>query len=161
MYKRQLYISHKLEEIRALCDNATILRNGKNVGVCFPKTEPVRNIAEMMVGKKLSEPKKGSTVTNVSALQVENLNWISNDFSNKQLTKINFTVNKGEILGIGGVAGNGQDELTSILSGELQSNKNAIKFFGEPIGDLDINKRRLMGILTAPEERLGLSLIHI
>ena len=150
-----LYISHKLEEIRALCDNATILRNGKNVGVCFPKTEPVRNIAEMMVGKKLSEPKKGSTVTNVSALQVENLNWISNDFSNKQLTKINFTVNKGEILGIGGVAGNGQDELTSILSGELPSNKNAIKFFGEPIGDLDINKRRLMGILTAPEERLG------
>ena len=83
-----LYISHKLEEIRALCDNATILRNGKNVGVCFPKTEPVRNIAEMMVGKKLSEPKKGSTVTNVSALQVENLNWISNDFSNKQLVSL-------------------------------------------------------------------------
>lgn len=150
-----LYISHKLEEIRTLCDNATILRNGKNVGQCFPKTEPVRNIAEMMVGEKLTEPKKGSTVTNVLAMQVKNLNWFPNDLSNKQLKQINLSVNKGEILGIGGVAGNGQDELTSVLSGELPSDKNAITLFGEPIGDLDINKRRLMGILTAPEERLG------
>ena len=150
-----LYISHKLEEIRTLCDNATILRNGKNVGQCFPKTEPVRNIAEMMVGGKLTEPKKGSTVTNVLAMQVKNLNWFPNDLSNKQLKQINLSVNKGEILGIGGVAGNGQDELTSVLSGELPSDKNAITLFGEPIGDLDINKRRLMGILTAPEERLG------
>ena len=150
-----LYISHKLEEIRTLCDNATILRNGKNVGQCFPKTEPVRNIAEMMVGEKLTEPKKGSTVTNVLAMQVKNLNWFPNDLSNKQLKQINLSVNKGEILGIGGVAGNGQDELTSVLSGELPSDKNAITLFGEPIGNLDINKRRLMGILTAPEERLG------
>ena len=150
-----LYISHKLEEIRTLCDNATILRNGKNVGQCFPKTEPVRNIAEMMVGEKLTEPKKGSTVTNVLAMQVKNLNWFPNDLSNKQLKQINLSVNKGEILGIGGVAGNGQDELTSVLSGELPSDKHAITLFGEPIGDLDINKRRLMGILTAPEERLG------
>ena len=88
-------------------------------------------------------------------MQVKNLNWFPNDLSNKQLKQINLSVNKGEILGIGGVAGNGQDELTSVLSGELPSDKNAITLFGEPIGDLDINKRRLMGILTAPEERLG------
>ena len=65
------------------------------------------------------------------------------------------TVRKGEVLGIGGVAGNGQDELLGVLSGEIQTTADAIKFNGQPIGKLGPTARRRLGVLTAPEERLG------
>ena len=150
-----LYISHKLEDIRSICDTATILRGGKNVGTCDPKKENVRNIAEMMIGDTIKIPKKKSTISKLVALEVDCLNWVPNDSSKKKLKNISFKLLKGEILGIGGVAGNGQDELTEILSGEVLSNKNTIRLFDKPIGDIGINKRRLLGLLTAPEERLG------
>ena len=62
------------------------------------------------------------------ALEVDCLNWVPNDSSKKKLKNISFKLLKGEILGIGGVAGNGQDELTEILSGEVLSNKNTISW---------------------------------
>ena len=98
--RRSKYLINIQTQSVTLPRHEGILRNGKNVGQCFPKTEPVRNIAEMMVGEKLTEPKKGSTVTNVLAMQVKNLNWYPNDLSNKQLKQINLSVNKGEIVGL-------------------------------------------------------------
>ena len=65
------------------------------------------------------------------------------------------TVRKGEVLGIGGVAGNGQDELLGVLSGEILTTADAIKFNGQKIGKLGPTARRKLGVLTAPEERLG------
>ena len=71
------------------------------------------------------------------------------------LKNIHMTVRKGEVLGIGGVAGNGQDELLGVLSGEILTAADAIKFNGQPIGKLGPTARRKLGVLTAPEERLG------
>ncbi|MBO9407827.1 ABC transporter ATP-binding protein [Shimia sp. R9_1] len=150
-----LYISHKLEEIRTLCDHATILRLGKNVGECVPADTSARDMAEMMVGDTLQTPtrttdKAGDVVLDVSGLSIEP----SNPFGTT-LKNIHFTVRAGEILGIGGVAGNGQDELLAALSGEALTWPDAIKVNGEEIASLGPNARRDRGILAAPEERLG------
>ena len=150
-----LYISHKLEEIRTLCDHATILRLGKNVGTCIPAETTAREMAELMVGDTLQTPTRtaaegGAVVLDVSGLSLEP----ANPFGTK-LKNIHFTVRAGEILGIGGVAGNGQDELLAALSGETLTWKDAVKVKGLEVGNLGPNARRKRGILAAPEERLG------
>ena len=68
---------------------------------------------------------------------------------------VSFEVRKGEVLGIGGVAGNGQDELLVALSGEVPSDPEAVQLFGQGIGAFGPNERRALGMLAAPEERLG------
>ncbi|WP_171212831.1 ABC transporter ATP-binding protein [Ruegeria sp. HKCCA5426] len=150
-----LYISHKLEEIRTLCDHATILRLGKNVGECVPAETSARDMAEMMVGSTLQTPERGGREFGDVALDVSGLSVPSPSEFGTALRNVHMTVRKGEVLGIGGVAGNGQDELLGVLSGEIQTTADAIKFNGQPIGKLGPTARRKLGVLTAPEERLG------
>lgn len=150
-----LYISHKLEEIRALCDTATILRHGKKVATCVPSETSAREMAEMMVGASFATPaKKGHQMGDV-LFAVQNLHAKSTNEFGTSLKGLSFAVRSGEILGIGGVAGNGQDELLGALSGELSTAGDAITLEGAPIGHLSPTKRRKLGLLTAPEERLG------
>lgn len=150
-----LYISHKLEEIRALCDTATILRHGEKVDTCIPSKTTARRMAEMMVGSSFANPTKtdrdiGETILSVSALSTK-----ATEPFGTSLHNINFELKAGEILGIGGVAGNGQDELLAVLSGELRSKSDTVSFNGKPIGNFGPNKRREIGLLSAPEQRLG------
>ncbi|WP_170395341.1 ABC transporter ATP-binding protein [Ruegeria arenilitoris] len=150
-----LYISHKLEEIRTLCDHATILRLGKNVGECVPAETSARDMAEMMVGSTLQTPERSGREFGDVALDVSGLSVPSPSEFGTALKNVHMTVRKGEVLGVGGVAGNGQDELLGVLSGEIQTTADAIKFNGQPIGKLGPTARRKLGVLTAPEERLG------
>nr|WP_217354006.1 ABC transporter ATP-binding protein [Ruegeria arenilitoris] len=150
-----LYISHKLEEIRTLCDHATILRLGKNVGECVPSETSARDMAEMMVGSTLQTPERSGREFGDVALDVSGLSVPSPSEFGTALKNVHMTVRKGEVLGVGGVAGNGQDELLGVLSGEIQTTADAIKFNGQPIGKLGPTARRKLGVLTAPEERLG------
>ncbi len=150
-----LYISHKLEEIRTLCDHATILRLGKNVGECVPAETSARDMAEMMVGSTLQTPERSGRDFGDVALDVSGLSVPSPSEFGTALRNVHMTVRKGEVLGIGGVAGNGQDELLGVLSGEIPTTADAIKFNGQPIGKLGPTARRKLGVLTAPEERLG------
>ncbi len=150
-----LYISHKLEEIRTLCDHATILRLGKNVGECIPAETSARDMAEMMVGSTLQTPERSGREFGEVALDVSGLSVPSPSEFGTALKNVHMTVRKGEVLGIGGVAGNGQDELLGVLSGEIQTPADAIKFNGQRIGKLGPTARRKLGVLTAPEERLG------
>jgi len=150
-----LYISHKLEEIRTLCDHATILRLGKNVGTCTPRETTARDMAEMMVGSTLQTPKSAGREFGDVMLDVSGLSMTSPGAFGTSLKNLHMTVRKGEVLGIGGVAGNGQDELLLALSGEISTTSDAIKLDGQPIGHLGPNARRKLGLLTAPEERLG------
>ncbi|MEO0866536.1 MAG: ATP-binding cassette domain-containing protein, partial [Pseudomonadota bacterium] len=106
-----LYISHKLEEIRALCDAATILRGGKVVGDCIPRDTSARDMAEMMVGSSLTPPKSQAHDFGEVKLAVSGLSVASPSAFGMALKDIQFEVRAGEVLGIGGVAGNGQDEL--------------------------------------------------
>ena len=150
-----LYISHKLEEIRTLCDAATILRLGRKVGACTPRDVTAAHMAELMVGKSLAQPARDTNAPGAVLLAVTGLNLRATTHFGTSLQDISFSVRAGEILGIGGVAGNGQDELLAALSGEISAVPDAITLNGAPIGALGPNARREKGVLCAPEERLG------
>jgi simple sugar transport system ATP-binding protein len=150
-----LYISHKLEEIRSLCDAATILRRGRVVATCTPREKSARELAEMMVGTVLTPPARSEKPKGVVALEVAGLSVRSPSPFGTALKDVGFAVRKGEILGIAGVAGNGQDELLLALSGELRSVPDAVRIDGRGVGHLGPNERRAAGLVAAPEERLG------
>jgi general nucleoside transport system ATP-binding protein len=150
-----LYISHKLEEIRTLCDHATVLRLGENVGECTPSETTASEMAELMVGSSLKTPERAGREMGDVALDISGLSVPPPSDFGTALRNVHLVVRKGEILGIGGVAGNGQDELLSVLSGEVLTAADAVKLSGRPVGRLGPTERRKLGLLSAPEERLG------
>ncbi len=150
-----LYISHKLEEIRALCDAATILRRGKVVATCVPRDSTAREMAELMVGAILTPPARAGGVKGAVTLEVRDLSVASPIPFGTSLKNISFAVRKGEVFGIAGVAGNGQDELLLALSGELRTGRDAVQINGAGCGQSGPNARRKQGLVAAPEERLG------
>ncbi|MEM8572544.1 MAG: ABC transporter ATP-binding protein [Pseudomonadota bacterium] len=150
-----LYISHKLDEIRQLCDHATILRGGRVVATCTPAQETARSIAGMMIGQDLAAPSQRSFQPGDVALSLRGLSLPSEGTFGVALRDISFDLRAGEILGIAGVAGNGQDELLLALSGERRVARGMIRLNGRAIGDRGPNTRRRAGLLAAPEERLG------
>ncbi|MEO0932049.1 MAG: ABC transporter ATP-binding protein, partial [Pseudomonadota bacterium] len=150
-----LYISHKLEEIRALCDTATVLRLGAVVGTCDPRITSARDMAELMVGSTLQVPEKAPRDTGEVILSLRNLSARAPHRFGTALRDISLDVQKGEVLGVGGVAGNGQDELVAALSGEMATPADMVVYQGREIGQMRPNARRQMGLLAAPEERMG------
>ena len=150
-----LYISHKLDEIRALCDEATILRGGRKIATCDPREKSSRELAELMVGQILTPPEKPDRPLGDVVLQVDKLSLASNNPFGTSLKNISFSLRSGEVLGIAGVAGNGQDELLLMLSGELTAPAEQVRLKGNAIGNLGPNARRSLGLVAAPEERLG------
>ena len=150
-----LYISHKLEEIRALCDAATILRGGKVVGEADPKTATAAEMAELMVGRALTPPARAASAPGAPLLQLKDLNLSANTPFGTSLRNISLELASGEVLGIGGVAGNGQDELLTALSGEVRAAPGSILLEGQDISTSSPEDRRALGLLSAPEERLG------
>jgi len=152
-----LYISHKLDEIKALCHKATILRGGRYIAECDPTKETAKSLAEMMIGTNLTTPRHQDTSKRGPVrLKVHNLSLDSTDQFGVDLNLINFDVKCGEILGIAGVAGNGQVELLEVLSGEqLCTDETHILLEGQPIGKLGPVDRRKNGIAFVPEDRLG------
>jgi simple sugar transport system ATP-binding protein len=151
-----LYISHKLEEVKRLCDTATILRLGKKVATCNPRQETAASLARMMVGAEIGEVKSTKHAASAPRLLVHELSLEPDDPHGTRLKEISIEVRGGEVLGIAGVAGNGQDELFSALSGErLASGAGAIVIDGRAAGLLDVNDRRRLGAAFVPEERLG------
>jgi ABC-type uncharacterized transport system ATPase subunit len=150
-----LYISHKLDEIRALCDTATVLRGGRVSGGAIPRNETNDSLARLMIGGELAEchltPREAKEVR----LDVDQLTLASPDPFGTSLKDICMQVRSGEILGIAGVSGNGQKELMTALSGERLSSGSMIKLFGNAVGDLNPAKRRALGLTFVPEERLG------
>jgi general nucleoside transport system ATP-binding protein len=151
-----LYISHKLEEVKRLCDTATILRGGKKVATCNPKAETAASLARMMVGTEIKEVKAAGRKTTVPRLVVNDLNLEPDDPHGVRLQHISLELKGGEILGIAGVAGNGQDEFFAALSGERQvPDSGTIVIEGIAAGNLSITQRRKLGAAFVPEERLG------
>jgi len=152
-----LYISHKLHEIKALCDSATILRGGKVVDTCDPKAETSRSMAEKMIGGSLKDIERGSVSDfGPEKLVVSGLSIPASGPFGIALKDIGFRVRSGEIFGIAGVAGNGQNALTLALSGEVPSETpEAIKVDGVAYGQASAKQRRQAGISAVPEERNG------
>jgi simple sugar transport system ATP-binding protein len=151
-----LYISHKLDEIRALCSKATVMRGGRVVAACDPRHETARSLAQLMIGAELSSPERGRTVeTGEERLRIGPLSVASDHPFGVTLREIEFSVLGGEIFGIAGVAGNGQPELLTVLSGERPvGDANAVHINGIPVGRLGPRDRRKAGMAFVPEERL-------
>jgi simple sugar transport system ATP-binding protein len=125
------------------------------VDTCTPKNTSTKKLAEMMVGSSIIAPKKLNKPAGRILLKIENVCSLSKSQFGTPLTNIEFDLKQGEILGIGGVAGNGQDELFAVLSGEQISQKGSISFNESNITKFTPNQRREIGLLSAPEERLG------
>ena len=150
-----IYITHKLKEVMQLCDEVAVMRRGKLVSVSQIKNENIESLANKMVGQNLKTIKKKKAKTSSDQLiKITNLNFTSEDPFETNLTDINFSVNRGECLGIAGISGNGQSELFQVLSGEIISQKNSIEFNNNYIGDLSPQERREYLMAFSPEDRL-------
>ncbi len=150
-----LYISHKLEEIRALCDAATILRGGRVVGTCDPRQTSPQAMAELMTGGALPEARRAVTRAGAAILEVTSLSLPAEEPFGTSLRDISLAVREAEIVGIAGVSGNGQKELLAVLSGERLSTESVVRIGGVPAGHAGPAERRRMGLAFVPEERLG------
>ncbi len=156
--KSILYISHRLEEVKRLCDRATILRHGKVVGECDPRQETAASLASLMVGSSVDEVRKESASTEgkETLLALNGINLPASSPFAVALGDIRLDVRAGEVVGVAGVAGNGQSEFFRVVSGEEKlPDANAILIRGKPVANLGINERRRMGAAFVPEERLG------
>ena len=150
-----IYITHKLKEVMELCDEVAVMRRGKLVSVSEIKNENIESLANKMVGQNLKTIKKKKAKTSSDQLiKITNLNFTSEDPFETNLMDINFSVNRGECLGIAGISGNGQSELFQVLSGEIISDKNCIEFNNNYIGDLNPQERREYLMAFSPEDRL-------
>ncbi|KQZ30757.1 ABC transporter [Mesorhizobium sp. Root552] len=157
--KSILYISHRLEEVKRMCDRATVLRHGKVVGHCNPREETASSLARMMVGNEVHavvrQPVEGIDKAQ-SLLEIVNLSRQPATPFSIPLKNINLSVRAGEVIGIAGVAGNGQGEFFEAVSGEvLQQDAASVRIRGKNAGGLTITGRRLLGAAFVPEERLG------
>jgi simple sugar transport system ATP-binding protein len=154
-----LYISHKLDEIRTLCDRATVLRGGRVTGECDPRAETPASLARMMIGGDLPHPHhRKSRAQGAPRLAVERLSLSAGDSFGTALADVSFSVHAGEILGIAGISGNGQRELVAALSGErplgAEVPERAIVIDGTAVAALTARERRAHGLAFVPEERL-------
>ena len=157
--KSILYISHRLEEVKRLCDRATVLRHGKVVDHCDPRRETAASLARMMVGneveKVVRDPADGLSGAE-ALLEIRGLDRAPATPFSIPLRGISIAVRPGEVIGIAGVAGNGQGEFFEAISGEVvQDRPDAVRIRGRDVGRLGISERRLVGAAFVPEERLG------
>lgn len=151
-----LFISHKLHEVNALCDRATILRGGKVTGSCIPAETSANDMARLMLGDELelqdSMPggRAGSALLTLKDVELKP----RNNFA-IHLRNINLTLHSGEIVGLAGVAGNGQDELVELINGELKADGGKLSLQITDIGDFGVQQRRKLGLATVPADRIG------
>ena len=154
-----LFISHKLDEVRAIADTVTVIRRGTTVGTADPKTVSSRQLAEMMVGSELPSPEtRESTVTDRDVLRVEGLALVAQEGTRPVLDGIDLVVRSGEVVGIAGVEGNGQTELVETIMGMRKASSGHVVLVDADGAAHDLTKlgtlaRREAGIGYIPEDR--------
>lgn len=155
-----LYITHRLAEVLEIAGSATILRRGKVVAAADPRQETAASLARMMIGEALAGPAEMSETASAGygavRLAVDNADLPADGRFAVALKDICLSVRGGEIVCIAGVAGNGQQELFDLISGERRlAVSETIRIDGHAVGTRDINDRRRLGAAFVPEERIG------
>ncbi|TCT01119.1 nucleoside ABC transporter ATP-binding protein [Paralcaligenes ureilyticus] len=151
-----LYISHKLDEIRALCHSCTVMRGGKVTGVCDPRQETEASLSRLMIGAEPPAVERHRQPAGATRLSVQKLSLKKSHPFAIELHDIEFDLRAGEIVGLAGVSGNGQQELLAALSGEdTRAAPDSILLDGVSAGRRNAAWRRLHGLGFVPEERLG------
>ncbi len=148
-----LFIDHKLQEILAIADTITVLREGRTVATVKPADVTAADLAELMVGSELPSPQtSASTVTDDVAISIRGITL--RDVDDRVLVAdVSFDVRRGEILGIAGVEGNGQSELIDALVGTRPVDAGTIWFKGEDATSWDVRRRREHGLAYVPQDR--------
>jgi general nucleoside transport system ATP-binding protein len=151
-----LYISHKLDEIRALCHRCTVLRGGRVTGQVDPREETHASLSRRMIGAEPPRLSRAQPRLGEVALRIRSLRLPKVDHFGVTLDDIQLDVRAGEIVGIAGVSGNGQHELMAALSGEdVRASAGSITLFGADVARASPRDRRRAGMHFVPEERLG------
>jgi simple sugar transport system ATP-binding protein len=151
-----LYISHKLDEILALCHSCTVLRGGRVTGVVDPRAATAAGLSRLMIGAEPPRLEHRAVERGPVALETRGLTLERPDRFGVTLEGIDMRVHAGEVVGIAGVSGNGQKELLAALSGEdRRAPRGSILLFGEDVAQATVGRRRRRGVHYAPEERLG------
>jgi ABC-type uncharacterized transport system ATPase subunit len=147
-----LFISHKLDEVRAVADDITVIRRGTTVASVKPADVTARELATLMVGSELPSPEaRESTVTDVPALVLDGLTVCAPD-GRKLIDDVGFTIHRGEVVGIAGVEGNGQAELAEAIMG-MRAATGTIALAGQDVSAWSTRQRREAGIGYIPEDR--------
>lgn len=154
-----IFITHKLEEVMALSDRVTVLRNGRVITSIRTSETNKRELARAMVGREVvfrlrrKLIKKGEVV-----LKVENLHAI-NDKGLLSIKGISFVVREGEIFGIAGVAGNGQRELVEVITGLRKAIKGEVSILGENVTNHSVREIAKRSVAHIPEERIRMGIV--
>ncbi len=157
--KTILFISHKLGEVLSIANTITIMRKGKVVAtdIDASKTD-IPTLADLMVGRKvLLQVDKGPAHPGDKVLEVEKLSVFS-PMGVKLLSDVSFSIKAGEIYGIAGVSGNGQEALVAAIAGHVQSLSGSVKINGSEISRLSVREKRARRIAYVPEDRIHVGL---
>ncbi len=148
-----ILITHKLREVMAVCDRATVLRRGRVVGtVRVSETQP-ETIARMMVGRELEVVRRTTAQPpGEPVLVVHNLH-VRDDRDLPAVRGVSFTVHAGEIVGLAGVEGNGQRELVDALVGLRAVESGEVVLAHQPVTEAGNRRRRALGMAIIPEDR--------
>lgn len=150
-----IFISHRMGEIRRFCNVVTVFRNGENAGTRRLDEAENDELVHMMLGRKMSGyyPQKIKTVRDVVALETKNL------YFQHYLDHVDITLRLGEVVGIGGLAGQGQNALLLALSGAVKAQKGSIILNGKEVHLKSPAKAMSEGISLVPEERAAEGLV--
>lgn len=149
-----IFISHKLNEVKELCDRVTILKNGKTRGTYFTKDVTEEDISRLMVGRDVVfEYSRNDMCNKENLLNVSDIEY-TDFFGVKRLNGVSFNLSKGEIVGIAGVEGNGQSELIDVIMGTLKAEGGKIALKGKDILGKSTGEIRKSGVSYIPEDRL-------
>ena len=154
--KSVVLVTHKLHEVLSYTDRVTVLRHGKLVYTTKTENTSIGKIVRYMVGEE--DFKMGNNIRNKKyfngnmVLDVKKLRV--NDYKRVYVKDVSFSLKAGEIVCIAGMEGNGQRELIEVLTGLTQVSKGEIRFNGENITNLPVDKRRKLGIIYVPEDRI-------
>lgn len=158
-----IFVTHKLPEVNAVCDRVTVLRQGRNVGT-FPirrgETD-VRDLARLMVGRDVTSVRRSASRPSDQAkvvLDVAGLS-VSNQFGRLGLKDVSLQVHQGEIVGIAGVAGNGQRELAEALTGMEPHSAGVVRVAGRTVRNGSPRAAIEAGVAYVPEDRMGTGLV--
>jgi simple sugar transport system ATP-binding protein len=154
-----IFISHKLGEVMAVSRRIAILRQGKLVAERASEATNRHELAELMVGRAIPEPKVEPSAPGSTVLCVRGLCASGPDDGGATLRDLSFELRGGEILGVAGVSGNGQSVLADILSGVGEPSAGSIEFLGEPVRTGDPARVIGLGMARIPEDRHAVGLV--
>jgi simple sugar transport system ATP-binding protein len=150
--KTIVIITHKLEEVVAISDNVTVMRDGRVVGNVKTAETSTKDLARMIVGRDvLLRVEKTDANPNENVLTIENLHVTGKH--GETLSNVSLNVRAGEIVGIAGIEGNGQTEIIEAIAGLVPVQSGSIKLLGKEISRLSVRRRTEMGIAHIPEDR--------